>query len=59
MKLKTIHVTNRKFSIDNLEKYLTDTCLPGRYHINWTHGQNIYEMKLHWNGKSYKDLHGK
>jgi hypothetical protein len=56
MKLKTINITNRKFSLEALENYLR-FCLPGRYHINWKHGENIYEMKLKWDGKEFTDLH--
>lgn len=55
--MKTINITDRKFSIDALEEYLFKNCLPGKYHINWHHGKCVYEMELKWTGKVFVDLH--
>lgn len=55
--MKTLNITNKKFSIENLEEYLTKNCLPGKYHINWHVGKSIYEIELKWTGTRFIDLH--
>ena len=55
--MKTLNITNKKFSIENLEEYLLKNCLPGKYHINWYVGKNIYEIELKWTGTRFIDLH--
>lgn len=57
--MKTLNITNKEFSIENLESYLTKNCLPGKYHINWYVGKTIYEIELKWTGSEFKDLYGK
>lgn len=55
--MKTLNITNKEFSIENLETYLSKNCLPGKYHINWYVGKTIYEIELKWTGKEFIDLH--
>lgn len=53
--LRTLHILNKKFSIEQLEIELAK-CLPGKYHIVWHAGNAIYDIKLKWTGKEYTDL---
>lgn len=54
--MKTLHVNNRKFSIEELENVLSN-CIPGYYIIVWHTKKDIYDIMLHWNGKEFRDLH--
>ena len=52
---KTIYVTNRKFSYDELELVIKNQ-LPGKYKIVWFNKTNTWEMLIRFNGKEFFDL---
>lgn len=53
---KTIHVVGKPFSLDTMESVLQKQT-PGRYRIVWKNKTNTWEMKLKWNGQTWKDLY--
>lgn len=53
--LTTLHVKNRKFSIDNLESVLREQ-KSGKYHVIWYTNTDSWDIFLRWNGTEYTDL---
>lgn len=56
---KTLHVVDKKFSVDELESILKRTCMPGKYKVVWHQGKAVYEMFVKFDGKQVKDNYGK
>ncbi len=54
--MQVLHVTNKQFSIEELE-YQLSKCLPGYYHVVWHMKKDIYDIMLKWDGTEYRDLY--
>lgn len=54
--MQTLHVTNKVFSLDQLDSVL-EKCLPGCYKIVWHTKKDIYDIMLYWDGQRYRDLY--
>lgn len=53
---KTIYINNLPFSIEKIDE-IVEKQVPGKYKIVWKTPKNIWEMRIKWNGKTWKDLH--
>ena len=53
---KILHVKNKKFSIEELERLLAKE-LPGNYKLFWYTNSDKWEMNLKYDGVNFIDLY--
>jgi hypothetical protein len=56
MATKTIHVTGKRFDLDQLDSILQKH-VPGSYMVVWHTRKNIWECYVRWTGAEWYDLH--
>jgi len=50
-----LHVKNLKYSIESFEQILQKQ-VPGKYQIIWYTENDIWDIFVRWDGKTYTDL---